>query len=145
MRVLFDTNVLLDAIANRADFKIAQELVLNAAHGDITGLITANSVTDIFYIARKEIGIDGAKDAIMNLMTVFDVLSVTGENCWDALLLPMNDYEDAVQAVCAQQSKADFIVSRDKGFANEKGCPVKVLSPIELLGILREDTEESET
>ena len=47
MRVVFDTNVILDAVLERADYKSAQALVLAAAADQIDGVITANSITDI--------------------------------------------------------------------------------------------------
>ncbi len=50
MRVVLDTNVLIDAIAERGDYPSAQKLILCAAEDRIEGLITANTVTDIHFI-----------------------------------------------------------------------------------------------
>ncbi len=138
MRVAFDTNVLIDAIASRADCEVAQDLILEVAKETISGVVTANSITDIYYIARKAIGDDAARDAIWNLMTVFDVATIDGEACATALGIPMKDYEDAVLAVCASREEADYIVSRDHGFLKAEGSPVEVISPGALLEKIRQ-------
>ncbi len=135
-KVVFDSNVLLDAIANRADYQAAQKLIMMVAEEKITGIITANSITDIYYIARKSIGDDAARTAIWNLMTVFDVAGVDGGTCAAALELPMRDYEDAVLAVCAEREGAEYIITRDERLCREEGCPVKAIFPAAMLKML---------
>lgn len=135
MIIAFDTNVLLDAFAEREGAKEAQELILAVAEDKVVGLVGANSITDIFYLLRKAIGIDGAKEAVLNILNMFDVAPLNGEDCFAALTLPMNDFEDAVLAVCAAKENADWIVSRDKGFINADS-PVPVATPEKILGIL---------
>lgn len=136
MKVAFDTNVLLDAIAHRDGYEASQELIMKVARNELDGVISANSITDIYYIARKTIGDGPARNAIWNLMTVFDVASVTAETCEVALSTPMSDFEDAVLAVCAATNGVNYVVSRDRDFQNDKGCPVRVLSPIDLLEMI---------
>jgi predicted nucleic acid-binding protein len=136
MRVVFDTNALLDAILRRGDYTPAQKLIYLSACGRIVGMITANSITDIYYIARKTIGDEGARKAIYDLLALLDVAAVDGEACAAALNLPMKDYEDAVLAACAQREHADYIITRDEEFLKTDGCPVPVVRPIELLELL---------
>ena len=138
MRIAFDTNVLLDAIANRADHEAAQSLIMAVAEEKVSGVISANSVTDIYYIAKKLVGDESARNAIWNLMTVFDVAPVDGEACATALSVQMSDYEDAVLAVCAEKEEADYIVSRDQGFLKASGSPVAVIAPEVLLGVIQD-------
>ena len=56
MKVAFDTNVILDFILHRPNAQAALELVRKVAAEEIGGIISANSITDIYYIARKTIG-----------------------------------------------------------------------------------------
>ena len=58
MIVAFDTNVLIDAIAEQRDYLDDQKLILAVAEEKLTGVISANSITDIYYILRKRIGDD---------------------------------------------------------------------------------------
>ena len=111
MRVVYDTNVVIDAIAERGNFSAAQKMILYAAEDRIEGLITANTVTDIHYILKKRIGDQKAREAIENLLTVFRVTAVNGAICEEALDIPMKDYEDAVLAVSAREAGADYIVT----------------------------------
>ena len=135
MTIAFDTNVLLDAIANRAGYQEAQALITTVIDQEIKGVVAASSITDIYYIARKYIGDQNARAAIRNLIKVFDVSSVNAEICLTALDLPMKDYEDAVLAVCSSQANADFIVTRDRGFL-EAESPVPTKSPEDLLNLI---------
>ncbi len=89
MRAVFDTNVLLDAIiAGRADGDIAKSLLLKAAHSEIDAIITANTITDIYYVAKKAAGDAIAREAIANIMNVFCVVPVAKEDCANALSSP---------------------------------------------------------
>ena len=136
MRVVFDTNVLLDAIiAGRAGGDTAKSLLLKAAHSEIEAIVTANTITDIYYVAKKAAGDAIAREAIANLMDVFCVVPVGKEDCANALALPIKDFEDALIAVCAKREDADCIVSRDKDFAASTASPVAVVTPDALLKI----------
>lgn len=137
MKIAFDTNVLIDAVASRADCEAAQSLIMAVAEDKISGVITANSITDIYYITRKANGDELAREAVWNLMTVFDIAAIDGEICADALNIPMSDYEDAVLAVCAARENSDYIVSRDQGFLNASESPVEVVSPQTILNIIQ--------
>jgi predicted nucleic acid-binding protein len=138
MRVVFDTNIVLDSALERENYEVAQTLVMAAASGEINGVITGNSITDIFYISRKLVGEDTARRFIYNVLAIFDIAPVDGEVCGVALGLPMKDYEDAVLAACAEREEADYIVTRDVGFIREEGCPVPTIYPTDLLEIIRD-------
>ena len=62
MNVLIDTNIILDDILNRAqnagDAKKINQLVTDKY---INGYLTANCITDIFYIISKNLNEDSAR------------------------------------------------------------------------------------
>lgn len=126
MKIAFDTNVLIDAIAEQRAYKDAQELIMAVARETIEGVISASSITDIYYILRKRIGDGKAREAIWNLMAVFEVADVNAEICSTALGTPMKDFEDAVLAVCAKQAGAEKVVTGDEAFLKETGSPIEV-------------------
>lgn len=126
MKIAFDTNVLLDAIAERGAYRDAQALVMAVANEKVEGVISANSITDIYYILRKRIGDEKARKAIWNLMAIFEIASVDAEICATALGTPMKDFEDAVLAVCAKASGAALVVTGDKGFLEDRNAPIAV-------------------
>lgn len=136
MKVLLDTNILMDALQERQPFDVdAKEILKRGQDKKLICLFTANAATDIFYIYSKAHDVKTARSALRFLLTKYDVVSVTQEDCLNALKLPLNDFEDALAAVCAQKAEADYIVTRDEKFLSEK-LSVKVISPKELLSIL---------
>lgn len=133
MRVLLDTNILLDAIAAREPFCAdAQRIFLLAAQEEIEGIITANSLTDLYCIARKSLPDADVREALRKLFHIFTVADVCGADCEAALDLDMDDYEDAVAVLCGRRAKADCIVTRDVGLLQE-GCTPRPLSPEAIL------------
>lgn len=142
MKVAFDTNVLLDTILNRPGREEALRLMLAASEGKIAGLVSASSITDLYYLARKGIGDQAAREAIFDVLSIFDVALVDGDACSMALNEPLSDYEDAVLAVCAAREGADCIVTGDQGFLKAES-PVQVRIPADLLQVI--DEVESET
>ena len=136
MKVVFDTNIILDAlIAGRPCARDAQRLIMEAAKENLTGLITANSAADIYYIARKYLGDADTRQALRNLLTVFEVASVGKDECFGALELPMRDIEDALLTDCAVNIKADYIVSRDAEFIAAQ-TPIPVITPEDAMKLL---------
>jgi predicted nucleic acid-binding protein len=133
MKVVFDSNIVIDALKPNVDFEMDAKHVFQLILLDkITPYICANSLTDIFYILQKIQGAEKAKNAIAKLIIAFNVIPLTEEDCSDALALPMNDFEDAIIAVCAQKSSADIIISRDVKFLNTETV-VDVITPKQLL------------
>lgn len=140
MKIVLDTNVVLDVLANREPFADEAEAVLNAAaYGRVEAAITANTVTDIAYLLRKSLPGSAIKTALLGLMELLDVVEVNYERCVEAFDLPMSDYEDALLSCCAAKWGAEYIVTRNlKDFV---GSPVKALTPGEFLGQFTGDGE----
>jgi predicted nucleic acid-binding protein len=133
MKVLIDTNVILDALIARPQFKDdAERLFLIAADDSIVACITASTVTDIYYLLSKYLKSKvESKIVLQKLFALFTILDVTGMDCERAMELPMPDYEDALIAECANRNKIDCIVTRNvKDFASS---PVRTLSPADFL------------
>lgn len=133
MNALLDTNIVLDALAAREPFRNdAERLFMLAAEERYAGHITANSLTDIYYIASKHLPAEAVREALRNLMQVFSVVDVRGIDCEAALDLPMDDFEDALVAMCGCNAGVDVIISRDAAFLSAQS-PVPVVSPADFL------------
>ena len=98
MRILADTNVIIDALTSREPWnKSAEEIFLMAANHTIEMYITASSATDIYYLIRKHLhNIEAAKMIMGKLYSLTGILEVTADDCRDALASASSDYEDAV-------------------------------------------------
>ncbi len=132
VKVLIDTNVILDVLCSRAEFLEASSRVWKYCEvNKLSGVISALSVPNIVYILRKELDPDKTKDIIDRLMLIFDVAELKAEDLRKAAEMKTADYEDAVQMCCADRINADFIVTRNiRDFVSS---PVPAVKPSELL------------
>jgi len=133
VKILIDTNIILDFLLQREPFFQDAELLFKAIDdGKIVGYVTATTLTDIFYIARKHTSsIKQARQAIEEVLTVMCVCSVDRAILESALNSGFDDFEDAVQIFSAVAQNLDAIVTRDnRGFVSS---PIPVLSIQDLL------------
>ncbi len=134
MNVMIDTNVLLDDILGRTpNAEPARKISRLVTDGVVNGHLTANCLTDVFYIVAKNRDEATARKVIRNLLLSFSVVSVTGEDCRMALDFPMEDFEDALVVVCAEKAALRFIVTNDRGFLGGTDMSVPAISPADFL------------
>ena len=127
--LLLDTNIIMDALQERQPFDVeAKDIMKRAQDGEITCMFTANAAADIFYLYSRARDLKSARAALDFLLTHYGVVSVTHEDCINALSLSIDDFEDALVAVCAKKADADYIVTRDEKFLRETS-PVKTITP----------------
>lgn len=129
MKVLIDTNVIIDVLAKREPFHKASAQILRLSEtGKITAFISASSVTDVVYILRKYIPDKSALTlTVQNLLSIVDVADILKTDILRAFEANFSDYEDALQARCAKRIKANWIITRDP--ADFVNSPVPALTP----------------
>jgi predicted nucleic acid-binding protein len=139
MNAVIDTNIIIDAIIAREPFKEkSQEIIRSVSKREFKGAITASTITDIYYIANKFFK-DREKtiSEIKKLFVLFDIITVTKEDCLRAFETKIQDYEDSLLSVCAVKWKADFIITRNStDFSNSI---ISIISPEEFLEKLEAD------
>ena len=115
MKVLIDTNILLDLILEREPFVEATTLLFKEIEqGQVQGYIAATSITNIFYIIRKAQGREIALQAISRILQVLEVCAVNRQTIELALNENLKDFEDGIQVACATLAGLDAVVTRDK-------------------------------
>ena len=136
MRVLLDTNVLLDVLLNRDPWVEQASAVWHASdEGEIVGYIMACAIADIFYIARRLVTLETARAAVRICLGAFEICPVDQQALEYAKTLSGSDFEDNLQIACADLAGLDAIVTRDKkGF---QSAVIPVLTPTELLAQLQ--------
>jgi predicted nucleic acid-binding protein len=131
-RILLDTNIILDiALKREPHFELSSKIFELFDKKHITGYITATTVTDIYYIARKEKGNEIALEFISNLIEIIDVIGVDKGIIVKALKSNLKDFEDAVQASAAEYYEVEIIVTRNKSDFLNSG--LEILTPKELI------------
>ena len=136
MIVLLDTNIIMDALQERTPFDIeAKEILKRAQNKEFSCLFTANAAADIFYLYSRARDMKSAKAALGFLIAHYGVVTVSQEDCKSALSQPIEDFEDALVAVCAKNAGADYIITRDDVFLSASS-PVKLITPKSFLSML---------
>ncbi|MGH7572189.1 MAG: PIN domain-containing protein [Gemmatimonadota bacterium] len=148
-RVLFDIDVLLEVIEERAPHVDASSGALSHAEvGIIRGYIAAHSLPTVFYLVDKQKGRDAAYEAIRLLIRLLEVVAVDHDRLTQALDLGWSDFEDALQARCASHAGVDVLLTRNTkdyknvGFAVED--PERFLARPEFLPPPDQDTSGSD-
>ena len=132
MKILLDTNVVLDVLLAREPFLVgAREIIALVENKEVEGYICATSVTTIHYLMQRSTDKAQADGLITTLLGLFEVAPVTKDILYEASVNNGVDYEDSVIYTAAKDVEVDIIITRDnKGFKN---APVSVLTPEEFL------------
>ena len=136
-RVLFDSDVVLDVLAQRQPFVIASAQALNTvAQEQVQGYVSGHAVTNIFYILRRQIGSEAARELLSRLLQRIQVASVTDEVIRQALQSSIADFEDAVTSAAASVAGLEMIVTRNTSDFVTSSVPA--VMPEEFLATLSE-------
>lgn len=133
MRILIDTNIVLDVMLKREPFyRMSLEILSLVKKDDVEEYISASAVTDIYYLAYRQLRDKGiVKNLMKELLTVVSVASVSGQEIENAISLEWNDFEDSVQYSVAYLQEMDGIVTRNPN--DYKEAKIKVWKPEELI------------
>lgn len=135
MKVLVDTNVILDIALKREPFvKPAALLWRLAEQKEVTACLSNTSITDIFYIVGKHASKGQAREFIADILDIFTLVDIDQEGFRQALDSGMADFEDAVQYVICTRNNCDYLATRNK--ADFPDSPL-VLDPTELTERIR--------
>lgn len=136
MKILIDTNIILDILLHRADFFDASYNVLKlSALSKVEVFVTANAITDIYYILRRtNKDAEKSKEALVRLLNLVDIAEVLPSDVTAALSSKITDFEDALVGAIAKRIKAGYIVTRNtRDFSNS---PVPAIDPQDFLAQL---------
>ena len=132
VKVLLDTNVILDFALERQLFLQDSEQILQLAEqGQIEGFVSASTMSDLYYIIRKQKGRDWAFDFLRRLVTICQVAAVDQSVIAMALASDIKDFEDAIQHSTAIINQLEAIATRNKqDFPADR---IQIFTPTELI------------
>ncbi|HEY9818993.1 MAG TPA: PIN domain-containing protein [Candidatus Obscuribacterales bacterium] len=135
--MLFDSDVLIDVLAQRQPFVTASAQALSKATQPVVqGFVSGHAVTNIFYILRRQVGGEMARELLSRLLEHLQVAGVTDNVIQAALQSPMTDFEDAVTSEAANAARVEIIVTRNTpDFA---ASAISAVLPEEFLAMLLE-------
>lgn len=128
MRLLLDTNVLIDYFGRREPhFCDCTRLLTAAWFGDVELWASAKSFTDIFYLLARACGRAELQQSFIRSLSVLKICSIDGRDIEAAAGESWQDFEDCLISRAAEKIGADFILTRDvRGFERSR---VRALSP----------------
>lgn len=115
MRILIDTNIILDVLLKREPFYENAANVLKATeNSDIKEFVSASAITDIYYIAYKTLR-DKAKvkELLKSILRIVSVAGISAEDIYRSLELDWNDFEDSIQYSSAVGNDMDGLITRN--------------------------------
>ena len=138
MKLLLDTNVLVDYFAQRAPFaRDVNRLNVAKVLGDVELWACPHSFPDISYILRRALPQPELQQIMRASLETIKVCTVTHEDVAASLAAGWDNAEDALVSRCADRLKADYLITRDQGgFSRAK---VPVLSPRAWLQMMRDE------
>lgn len=133
MKIMCDTNIIIDVLLDREPFADDSCKVLSLCEEHrLEGFVSASSVTDIYYLVRKHThSTELAYKAIGKLLEIAKVCSVTNDDILTAFQRKAKDFEDCLVATCAKSIRCNYIITRNKKDFEEFDIPL--LTPSELL------------
>ena len=139
MKILADTNVIIDALTSREPWnESAEKIFLMAANHTIEMYITASSATDIYYLIRKYMPqTQKAKAVLERLFSLTGILEVTANDCLEALVSSIGDYEDAVMEKVASRNDMNYIVTRN--IKDYQGGNTKIILPDDFVKLMEQE------
>ena len=132
MKILIDTNVILDVLYDREGFFDDSSAVWDICQtGKADGYISALSIPNIVYIMRKELDPQRIQQLVEQITMIFKVVDLSESDLKDAAGSFSDDYEDALHISQAKRIRADHMITRNvRHFENST---VSVLTPSQLI------------
>lgn len=132
-RILIDTNILLDYLLTREPFyEDAKEIIHACVKGQVKGVIAAHSISNMFFILRKDYNEKERREVLLNLCLIFDVEGIDKAKLLSGLQNEnFSDFEDCLQMECAKAYNAEYIITRN--LTDYTASEVKAILPKEFL------------
>lgn len=138
MRILLDTNILIDLVADRKPYSsFARQLCIAAYFGDLQPWVSVQSYTDAFYVLTKHSPIEDVKKTLESTLEFFMPCSTYAEDLATGLASKWTELEDYLIAYSSKHIKADYLITRDIDM--QKHSPIKAMTAEEFLKMWEEE------
>ena len=135
MKVLLDTNIIIDIALERQPYFTNSETVLAfVEQGQIEGYISASTISDLYYLIRKQKGRDLTIEFLQEILTFCQIATVNQAAIRMAFTTNFQDFEDSIQYSTSVVNKLDAIITR-----NPQDFPIvtpRIITPEQLIAEL---------
>ncbi len=133
-RLLVDTNIVLDLLAERKEFiEEAQQLFTLSDKSEVKLYVSSLTFVTVFYILSQKLKLSNARKLIRKFKVLVEVLSIDDKIIDLSLESDFKDFEDAIQYHTAIENEINIIITRNlKDFKTSK---IPVLTAKEYIAI----------
>lgn len=125
MRILLDTNVILDVLLDRRPWASDASAIWQCCdESQVVGHIAASALTDIYYISRRMTDRARAMQAVQLCIQAFTVCTIDRLVVETALHYVGLDFEDNVLIACASLYRLDAIITRNPNDFQASSVPI---------------------
>lgn len=129
-KVFVDTNILLDVLFEREGYQASMEILQLGEDGRVKLCTSVLSMANVAYLIRKGFSAGELVATLAQLEVMLEILPMDKEQFHDALLLAGPDFEDILQAVCAQKAQCAVLITHNpKDFVIRQGLSETVNLP----------------
>ncbi len=114
MKLFLDTNIFLDLILKRENYKEALYILNAIAEGLFKGVILDITLFNIDYIAKKQV--KDIREFLETVNGIFKIVGADNDHITKALELKNRDLEDNLQYILAKENGCKIIITNDKDF-----------------------------
>ena len=148
MKLLIDSNVVLDVLLNRTQFYGDSSMIMKMCETNLVeGVVSSLTIANLVYVMRRELNAEKTAEVLNTLSLIFHIADLTAEDVKKAAELKWDDYEDALQAITAKRICADYIATRNiKDFKNSEtpALPPSKLLDIVTTGLIKAENGDSQ-
>ena len=124
-RLFVDTNIVIDLLAKRSDYKSAAKLFTLADRGEVEIFISSLTFANTSYILRKPLGKEKTNKVLRDLELVVTIVDLTGKSVRLALNdKGFTDFEDGLQYYSALEVGSEVVITRNLSDFKSSKLPV---------------------
>lgn len=134
--IFWDTNVLVDLLAERDPYYLDAALIASQAdQGKIAIYASTLSFANCAYILRRSEKDEKMRNKLAMIKTVVQIVSLDEKVMDKALAGGFRDFEDALQYYCALQANCSIMLTRNG--RDFKEANIAIMTPAEYLASLK--------
>ena len=134
LKIFIDSDIILDLLIMRNEYKSSAELFTRIINKEIEGFTTPIVITNVHYINTKYEGKNKSIESLRKLRKILSILTIDEKIVDEALFSKGQDFEDSIQYITAEKNNLDFIITRNKKDYRE--CRLPVLTASEFLRLI---------
>lgn len=141
-KIYFDTNIIVDLFdTNRVFHKYSLKTLEKCSLDENCKIfINSDTMTNLFYILRTyaKLPLDESLEKLEFIKEIFEIISIDNEKITQAIKVckdeVFNDYEDAMQYICALSEDCEYIITNNK--KDFKRCNLQLYTSKEFISNL---------